>query len=489
MAVMTMKMTKNTPRKWIASAIVIFMMFIAPKFAPYGGSLTDLGSDVLCIYIGMAIGWLAVDLAWPSVLGIVALGMTSYSSMNNAIMSCFGNNSAILALFVYVITGVVDKAGVSRWIAMNIAGWKIGYRRPWVLTSCILLSIMTLTLFIGVTPGSLIVWAIFYGICEVYGVKPGDHWATMVMVAIPFFGSVTASIFPFKSLPIVALGAYSAISGGQTIDFPPYFAWMVIVNACIFVLTLLAMRFVIRPDVSMLKNAELAFEKEDLKLNTYQKIVLAWFGLFVLAMMVPTLLPKAWAFTAFFKTLGNTGIAIVFVAAFFLINFTQNQSMREVVSKSVRFDAFFVNCAAIGIAAALSSDSTGISQWFVDITAPITEGKSPLVITMILVASGLVMTQFLNNLGACAIFVPVAFSIAVASGVNPQMVCMCLICAFNFGILTPSACNPAALLYSNGVWVKGLRPHAYAAVYMLCAFLILMLIGVPISGFFFPPTI
>ena len=95
MAVMTMKMTKNTPRKWIASAIVIFMMFIAPKFAPYGGSLTDLGSDVLCIYIGMAIGWLAVDLAWPSVLGIVALGMTSYSSMNNAIMSCFG----IIALF------------------------------------------------------------------------------------------------------------------------------------------------------------------------------------------------------------------------------------------------------------------------------------------------------------------------------------------------------------------------------------------------------
>ena len=95
------------------------------------------------------------------------------------------------------------------------------------MTFCILAAIMTLTLFIGVSPGAC--WScgpIFYSICEVYGIKPGEHWATMVMVAIPFFGSVTASIFPFKSVPVVGpRRVFPAQAAATVIDFPQYFAW------------------------------------------------------------------------------------------------------------------------------------------------------------------------------------------------------------------------------------------------------------------------
>ena len=180
----SLRLSNLTPSKWLCLAIVLFCMFGAPELVSGTGAMTDLGARIICIYVGMAFGWLTLDLAWPSVLGILAVGLSGYSSVNNVLKMCFGNSSALLVFFVFIITGVIDKAGVSRWIALHICSLPIGRGRPWVMTFCILAAIMTLTLFIGVSPGVLVVWAIFYSICEVYGIKPGEHWATMVMVAI-----------------------------------------------------------------------------------------------------------------------------------------------------------------------------------------------------------------------------------------------------------------------------------------------------------------
>ena len=482
----SLRLSNLTPSKWLCFAIVLFCMFGAPELVSGTGAMTDLGARIICIYIGMAFGWLTLDLAWPSVLGILAVGLSGYASVNNVLKMCFGNSSALLVFFVFIITGVIDKAGVSRWIALHICSLPIGRGRPWVMTFCILAAIMTLTLFIGVSPGVLVVWAIFYSICEVYGIKPGEHWATMVMVAIPFFGSVTASIFPFKSLPVVALGAYSQLSGGDVIDFPQYFAWSLIVDSMIVVLTLAFMRFVLRPDVSKIYNAKVYFNPEELRLTTYQKIVLLWFFLFIVMMMIPSLLPSNWELTKFFKKLGNTGCAALMCAIFFAFDFVQNESMRKTIASSVRYDALLVNFSAIGIAGVMSNDASGICQWFVDLVTPLTSGQSTVVILMLLVAMASLMSQFLNNLGCTAIYIPIAYSVAVAANINPALVCMCCIAALNIGILTPSGSNPAAMLYSNAVWAPGLRPYAYAACFLAINFAVLMLVGVPIAEFFFP---
>lgn len=482
----SLRLSNLTPSKWLCFAIVLFCMFGAPELVSGTGAMTDLGARIICIYIGMAFGWLTLDLAWPSVLGILAVGLSGYASVNNVLKMCFGNSSALLVFFVFIITGVIDKAGVSRWIALHICSLPIGRGRPWVMTFCILAAIMTLTLFIGVSPGVLVVWAIFYSICEVYGIKPGEHWATMVMVAIPFFGSVTASIFPFKSLPVVALGAYSQLSGGDVIDFPQYFAWSLIVDSMIVVLALAFMRFVLRPDVSKIYNAKVYFNPEELRLTTYQKIVLLWFFLFIVMMMIPSLLPSHWELTKFFKKLGNTGCAALMCAIFFAFDFVQNESMRKTIASSVRYDALLVNFSAIGIAGVMSNDASGICQWFVDLVTPLTSGQSTVVILMLLVAMASLMSQFLNNLGSTAIYIPIAYSVAVAANINPALVCMCCIAALNIGILTPSGSNPAAMLYSNAVWAPGLRPYAYAACFLAINFAVLMLVGVPIAEFFFP---
>lgn len=483
------KLTNLNPSKIICLFIVLFCMFIAPRFVSGTGAMTDLGAQIICIYIGMAFGWLTLDLAWPSILGMLAVGLTGYSNVNSVLRMCFGNSSALLVFFVFIITGVIDKAGVSRWIALHICSLRIGRGRPWVMTFCILAAIMTLTLFIGVSPGVLVVWAIFYSICEVYGVKPGEHWATMVMVAIPFFGSVTAAIFPFKSLPVVALGAYTQLSGGSVIDFPQYFAWSVIVDSIIVVCGLLFMRFVLRPDVSKISNARVYFNPEDLRLSPYQKIVLAWFFLFIAAMMVPSLLPAGWEITRFFKKLGNTGCAALMCAIFFAVDFAQNEPMRKTIATSVRYDALLVNFSAIGIAGVMSDNASGICRWFVELVTPITAGQSTVVILMILVAMAGLMSQFLNNLGSTAIYIPIAYSVAVAAGLNPALICMCCIAALNIGILTPSGSNPAAMLYSNAVWAPGLRPYAYAACFLVINFAVLMCVGVPIAEFFFPSVV
>ena len=91
-------------------------MFGAPELVSGTGAMTDLGARIICIYVGMG---LRLADARPCLAqrfwGILAVGLSGYSSVNNVLKMCFGNSSALLVFFVFIITGVIDKAGVSRW--------------------------------------------------------------------------------------------------------------------------------------------------------------------------------------------------------------------------------------------------------------------------------------------------------------------------------------------------------------------------------------
>jgi len=86
--------------------IVILIQFVAVKLPPFG-NMTELGMHVLFILIGTIIGWVFIDLGWPSITGIVAMGAGGlFESMGSTLAACLGSQTTWMVFGVLVICAV-----------------------------------------------------------------------------------------------------------------------------------------------------------------------------------------------------------------------------------------------------------------------------------------------------------------------------------------------------------------------------------------------
>ena len=86
-------MSTNTKKYYLKSLIGLTFMF-GFRYLPPIGPLTSLGMQVTGIFIGLIYLCCVVDIIWPSMIGLIALGMTDYCTVTEAISSSvFGTNS------------------------------------------------------------------------------------------------------------------------------------------------------------------------------------------------------------------------------------------------------------------------------------------------------------------------------------------------------------------------------------------------------------
>ena len=95
---------------YIWSAVTLALMF-GFGYLPPLGSLSHLGMQVVGIFIGLLVGWLSVGFVWPSLLAIVALGLTDYTSFTGAFKAGFGNNTTVIILLMFIFAAYLNQAG------------------------------------------------------------------------------------------------------------------------------------------------------------------------------------------------------------------------------------------------------------------------------------------------------------------------------------------------------------------------------------------
>ena len=121
---------------YVINSIITLVIMIGFKYmVPAADPLTPLGVEILGILLGTLYGWLIVgDVIWPSVVCLVLLGLSDYTTVQDAFASGFGNNSVLLMLFFFLFTNILSAAGIIQFIAKWIATRKIAYGKPWVLS-------------------------------------------------------------------------------------------------------------------------------------------------------------------------------------------------------------------------------------------------------------------------------------------------------------------------------------------------------------------
>ena len=475
--------TKNSPVYYVNSLICVAIM-LCFRFLPAAAPITPVGMNILGIFIGMIYGWLTVGMAWPSILGIVALGMSGLMSVADAFKSGFGNNTILLILFTFILTGVLGTSGVAKYIANRLVTFRIAKGRPWVLTFLIFFSMFVLSSVISITAAIMVVWSMFYGICEVYGFKKGEKWPMLMLVGIAFSGSMAYQLFPFKSLPAVVIGSYHELSGAD-INFFKYFIWMLITDWIVIGLYMLVMRFVFNPDVSKIRGSAATLEKCE-KLTPYQSFILFYFVCYIAAVLLPSILPAQWAVTVFLNGVNTTGITAIFVIGLVFLNFQEGGSLGDMF-RPVNWDLIFLLVGALTISSAISNKDTGITEWITQVMGPILQGKSFLIFAFLLLLLASLVTNFCNNMATVAIFTPIAYNLCVASGPNVNitaiMILLITICSTAF--LTPAGSTPAALIYGNKEWIPGKYPFILGLFCVVATLLVMFCIGLPLANLMF----
>lgn len=476
--------TGNNARYYIHSAICVLLMFgfgLLPPVDP----ITPVGMRIVGIFIGMIYGWLTVGMTWPSLLGVIAIGLSGQMKVAQAFQAGFGNNTILLIFFMFIITGVLDTSGVAKYVANRLVSFKISRGRPWVLTFLIFFSMFVLSSMISITAAIVVVWTMFYGICEVFGFKKGDKWPMLMLVGIAFSGSMAYQLFPFKSLPLIVLDSYKELSGGQDINFFKYFIWMFVTDWLVIFGYMLAMRFLFNPDVSKIIQADTSLDNAE-KLTPYQRFILIYFGVYVLLMLIPSIMPETWPLTRLLLSINNTGISALAVIFLVFMNFKEGKPINDMIKK-VNWNLIFLLVGAMTISAAMAKPEIGIRAFISDSMKPILEGQSFWIFSFLLLFAACVITNFCNNLATVAIFTPIAYNLAVACGgnVNIQALMVVLITICSMAMATPAGSTPGALVYGNKDWVPGNYPLILGVLCVAIDFILIYAIGLPFANILF----
>lgn len=463
----------------VTVAIMVFFGML-PPFEP----ITQLGMQVAGIFIGLIYGWTTVGLIWPSMLGMVLLGLTSYATMNQVLIEGFGSNTVVMILFILIFAAAVTASGVSKFIAMWFVSRKLLLGKPWLFTGIFLFVSFLLSATVNTLAAIIICWGILYDVCLSLGYKKGDLYPALMVLGITVFATIGMGAFPYKLIPLLVLGAYQKM-GGSAVD---YFNFVCVYWSLMLLILfgyILLCRFVFRADVSPLAaiNNE-TFKDMTLTLNKRQKITLGFLVALILLLLTPSLMPKGFILKTLLDTIGAAGTIMLVVLTMICVRVDGKPliEFRQMAIEGIQWDPLILTAAALPVVNALTAEGTGIKEFLIQSLGPILLGRSALTFAIIALGLGLLVTNFANNGMTALILMPVIVSFSDALGANPMAMVVLLIFTVHVAIMTPAACPMAAMMHGNTEWISTGQIYKYGGITVLLVLVIILAAGIPLGN-------
>ncbi|ACL22599.1 sodium/sulphate symporter [Desulfitobacterium hafniense DCB-2] len=447
---------------YLNSLIVIALIFGGWYF-PVIEPLTPLGMRIIGIFAGVIYAWSTVGILWPALLGLIALGLTGYTTVPEAFQMGYGGDAFLFVFFILIFAAMVDKAGITEVIANWVVSRRFASGKPWMLTLLILTAAYVVAALVSVTPAIIICWGILYKLCRVFGFTKKDHYPKLMIVGIVFAGLMGHAALPYKMMAVILTGVFTKQTGLQ-IDFMSftilaaaigYFAVLGYIGLC---------RFVFRPDVTLIAQSKFVYANT-FKLNTYQKQVITLLGVLIILLFLPGILPADLGLTQFLKRLGNTGIVVLllaFVAFLRKKNSVEFVNFVELIREGIPWQSLFLLGTALPLAEAMTSEETGVKEVFMQLFSPLLNAHlSPEVFVFLFIGVSVLMTVFMGDIIVGLILVPLVCTYAPVVGISPEMLTVALCVSCLMGIVFPASSPLAALMHGNSEWVCSREIYKY----------------------------
>lgn len=489
---------KNVIKNYIHYAIGLAIMF-AFRFIPLGilPNVTEVGLQVLGIFIGTLYLWTTVDPLTSSLISLCMLGLSDYAPAAKIIQEAFGNPVVVQMFFLMIFIGGLTNRRLTIYIARWIMTRKFIEGKPWMFTFVMLFGSYVMSAFINAFAPILLFWPVLYGVFQEVGFKKTDKYPKLMLIAIVIAALIGFPVPPYMSNGLALLGNFRGLlekfpallsMDGVMISNATYFIITFTLGTILILTTVLIMKLVFRPDVTPLKSVSIEMlNKNPLPpMNFAQKVYGVFLGVFIFVMLVPSLLPTLPVLS--FLNANSLIIGTVLVTILSTIKVEDGPVLRlgEVMGKDFAWPTFYLCLVAILIGSVLTAESTGITAFLNTVLTPIFGKMSGMTFTIVLLAVAVVLTNVSNSLVIGMILQPVVCSYCVQAGVNPAPIITLLI----FTVLMTAACTPAAspfaaMLFGNKEWLDASDVYKYTPVFVIVELAVVLTVGLAMANMLF----
>lgn len=466
---MTLQTKSKDTSYYIKSLIGIVIMFGVGFLPPIAG-ITELGMRILGIFIGMIYLLCAVDIVWPSMLTIMALGVSGWSTVPDVIASGFGSDIVWMMLILLVLAEGIASSGLGEVIARWIITRKFLNGRPELFTFIYIVAFGICAPLVTSNVTVVLSWTIFYYIADYAGYKKGERYSTMLVLASFLTSIMYEGLFSFQSW-LIALAMIFQEMTGIVFNHVLYFFLGFIALTLMSALIVLTMKYIFKCDFDKLRTIDVTTLKNEemSKLTKQHKGYLLCFVLIVFYIIGTTMIPTGNVIRTFLDNVTQGGwFTIVFCLAMVVrLDGRPLLDFPKVVKEGANWNILMMCAAVIPAARALTSDGTGIKDVMSEVLTPVLGSMSPVMFIAVVITVMLILTNLGSNMATGLVMLTIVVPIAEQFGFNPMVIAMAIILVANMGFILPGSSGMAAYIYSND-WLTTKDIYKYGLVYCVC---------------------
>lgn len=325
--------------------------------------------------------------------------------------------------------------------------------------------LLFVALFIGLwfDPTASLLFSLGFtkAIFEKLGMKKGEDYPAMVVIGIAFSICIAFGMTPISHpLPILGLGVYQKITGSP-INFVTYMALGIPIGIVCFIGMLFIIRFIIKPDMIKLQNADLgsvvASKAEPMSLRECLTVTvsLAVFACWLMDGFLKAFAPAS-PMTAFFNQITTLTPAIVGVVLLAAIRVDGQPLMpfEKGMRGGVAWSMIVLLAALFMLGNGLAEATTGFNATIVSVMGPfINGGASKYLIMCVIMLVIVLLTNVLNNIPVVMLMLNVCVPLAAALNLSSLSVALLIIISGEMAFAVPSAFPAITIIYSDE-WTK-----------------------------------
>lgn len=449
--------------------IAILLMFFGGMIPSFSPDIPKVGMQLLGVFVGMVLLWSTVGgVIWPSILAIIAFGMTDYTNVNAAVMSSLGQVVIWQVLMVIVLASTITVSGGGEFMARWVISRKFLKGRPYLFSGVFLVAMTLISSVTNAIAMMLLSWTILRGIADIIGASMKEKYFRMMSVLLMpacAFGEFT---IPFRSWVGALWNTFGQVVG-QQFDYIPYIVITLLLSVLLDILFVLYLKLS-KVDTSKLKtfdNTEIYNSLRDTKLTVRQKAYMVTMLICMVVAILSCILPKTSGLYLFLNnTLTTGGIFGVGVVVLMVIRAKDGKPLMdffEITAKSPIWGPFFIIASAIPIANALCAQDVGFLTWTGKVIQPIFAESSLFMIYFLIIIVAVFLTNLASNTGIAMMMLALAVPLAASAGANVYIVGICTIFSACMGFLLPGAGAISAAVYGmkeeQDVRVKDILSH------------------------------
>lgn len=467
-------------RKTILS-IIALIIYLVTQFLPPMGGLSSVSLQIIGIFVAVMILWLGVALTWPSLFCLVALALTPLFTGNEVLANAFGNWIPTFCIFSSIMCYALSKTGFLQRVATWMLTRRFARKSPFAFVAILFLT----PLVVGTLMETIALFTIFIPLlAQIFndlGYKKGDKTAQFLMFGVMFMTCVSAMTTPIShTFSLMSISYHQQFfPDDPQVSLLTFSIVGITSSLIVYALLLLVTKFVVRPDLSRIKNLDItALLKNSGPITVQEKASVTIFVLVVLVWLFPGILGNAFPTVSnALSDLGNVIPAAIGSILLFIINVEGKPILDfdDTFKNGIPWRIWLLVAVAMALGAAITSDDAGLLPWFSGIVSPIVSNLPALAAIIIITLFILFLTNIMSNAVALILVSTVMLPLIASgdlAGLSGAAMAVNIGMAANVAVSTPLASAPAAMSAGTG-WLENSNMLKWGALMTILTCLVM----------------